>query len=48
MEKTREKARVLMEALPYIKEYYGKTVVVKFGGAAMEREDLRENAEYHT
>ena len=42
MEKTREKARVLMEALPYIKEYYGKTVVVKFGGAAMEREDLKK------
>jgi acetylglutamate kinase len=42
MEKAREKARVLMEALPYIKEYYGKTVVVKFGGSAMENEELKE------
>ncbi|MEW6552935.1 MAG: acetylglutamate kinase [Actinomycetota bacterium] len=42
MEKAREKARVLMEALPYIKEYYGKTVVVKFGGNAMENEELKE------
>jgi len=42
MEKAREKARVLMEALPYIKEYYGKTVVVKFGGNAMENDELKE------
>jgi acetylglutamate kinase len=42
MEKAREKARVLMEALPYIKEYYGRTVVVKFGGNAMENDELKE------
>jgi acetylglutamate kinase len=42
MEKAREKARVLMEALPYIKDYYGKTVVVKFGGSAMENNVLKE------
>ncbi len=42
MKKAREKARVLMEALPYIKEYYGKTVVVKFGGNAMENDELKE------
>ena len=42
MDKAREKARVLMEALPYIKEYYGKTVVVKFGGNAMEDQELKE------
>jgi acetylglutamate kinase len=42
MEKAMEKAMVLMEALPYIKEYYGKTVVVKFGGNAMENEELKE------
>ncbi len=41
MEKAGEKARVLMEALPYIKEYYGKKVVVKVGGNAMESEDLK-------
>ncbi|OFW59882.1 MAG: acetylglutamate kinase [Candidatus Solincola sediminis] len=42
MEKAIDKARVLMEALPYIKDYYGKTVVVKFGGNAMENGDLKE------
>jgi acetylglutamate kinase len=42
MEKAGEKARVLMEALPYIKDYYGKTVVVKFGGSAMENSGLKE------
>jgi acetylglutamate kinase len=42
MEKAREKATVLVEALPYIKEYHGKTVVVKFGGNAMENEELKE------
>ncbi|MGE5389764.1 MAG: acetylglutamate kinase [Deltaproteobacteria bacterium] len=30
-----EKAAILIEALPYIKEFYGKTVVVKYGGSAM-------------
>ncbi|HEY3374192.1 MAG TPA: acetylglutamate kinase [Candidatus Aquicultor sp.] len=37
-----EKAQILTEALPYIKEYHGKTVVIKYGGAAMEREELKE------
>ena len=35
------KARVLIEALPYISEFRGKTVVVKIGGAALEDETLR-------
>lgn len=35
------KARILMEALPYIKRYHGRTVVVKYGGAAMEDPALR-------
>jgi acetylglutamate kinase len=34
-------ARVLIEALPYIRAFAGKTVVVKYGGAAMERADLK-------
>jgi acetylglutamate kinase len=34
------KARVLVEALPYISEFRGKTVVVKIGGAALEDEVL--------
>lgn len=41
-EETPLKARVLTEALPYIKMYHGKTVVIKFGGNAMERQDIRE------
>jgi acetylglutamate kinase len=31
-----------MEALPYIREFRGKTVVIKYGGAAMEQADLKE------
>jgi acetylglutamate kinase len=34
-QRTLSKARVLLEALPYMKEHSGKTVVVKLGGAAM-------------
>lgn len=32
----------LLEALPYIREFHGRTVVIKYGGAAMEDEALRE------
>jgi acetylglutamate kinase len=32
----------LLEALPYIREFHGKTVVIKYGGAAMEDPELRE------
>jgi acetylglutamate kinase len=32
----------LLEALPYIREFYGRTVVIKYGGAAMEDAELRE------
>src|SRR3954447_13688297 len=32
----------LLEALPYIKEFHGRTVVIKYGGAAMAEEELRE------
>lgn len=37
-----ERAEVLTQALPYIKEYTGKTVVVKYGGNAMIDETLKE------
>ncbi len=33
---------VLLEALPYIREFHGRTVVIKYGGAAMLEEELRE------
>jgi acetylglutamate kinase len=32
----------LLEALPYIREFHGSTVVIKYGGAAMDDKDLRE------
>ena len=35
-----ERAKVLAEALPYIQKYYGKTVVVKYGGNAMISDEL--------
>lgn len=41
MQELIEKARVLVEALPYISEFRGKTMVVKIGGAALEDEALR-------
>lgn len=36
-----EKAEVLVEALPYIREFYGKTVVIKYGGNAMTCNELK-------
>ena len=36
------RTQILNEALPYIQEYYGKIVVVKYGGAAMLDESLRQ------
>jgi len=36
-------ARVLTEALPYIQKFYGKTIVVKYGGNAMVDEDLKNS-----
>lgn len=41
MEKFIGKAEVLMEALPYIQRFYGKTFVVKYGGNAMVDEELK-------
>ncbi|MGM0431855.1 MAG: acetylglutamate kinase [Spirochaetota bacterium] len=37
-----EKANILIEALPYIKRFYGKTVVVKYGGSAMTDEAIKD------
>ena len=36
-----QKAQTLIEALPYIRKWAGKTVVVKYGGHAMEDEELK-------
>ena len=37
-----QRAQVLTEALPYIQKYYGKTVVVKYGGNAMINPELKK------
>ncbi|CRH92871.1 Acetylglutamate kinase [Chlamydia trachomatis] len=37
-----ERATVLVEALPYIKKYNGKVVVIKYGGNAMINDDLKQ------
>jgi acetylglutamate kinase len=37
------RAEILMEALPYIREFRGKTVVIKYGGSAMEQGDLKRS-----
>jgi len=37
-----EKANILVEALPYIKQFYGKIVVIKYGGSAMVDEKIKE------
>ncbi len=36
-----EKADILIEALPFIKKYSGKTVVIKYGGSAMADEEIK-------
>jgi len=37
-----DRAQVLVEALPYIQRYYGKTIVIKYGGNAMVSDELRK------
>ncbi len=43
MHKLIEKANTLMEALPYIKRFSGKTIVIKYGGHAMADEALKKS-----
>lgn len=43
MQELIEKASILMEALPYIRKFSGKTIVIKYGGAAMVDEKLKES-----
>jgi acetylglutamate kinase len=38
-----EKSKVLSEALPYIKKFFGKTIVIKFGGNAMVDKNLKHS-----
>lgn len=41
-ERTVAKARILLEALPYMREHYGKVIVIKYGGAAMAESALAQ------
>ena len=36
-----DRAQILVEALPYIQKFHGKTVVIKYGGNAMVSDELR-------
>jgi acetylglutamate kinase len=38
-----DKANILVEALPYIRRFYDKTIVIKYGGSAMEEERLKRS-----
>ncbi len=42
MDKYIEKARVLVESLPYIKHFFGSMIVVKYGGNAMDDEAIKQ------
>jgi acetylglutamate kinase len=43
MEELIEKAKILLEALPYIRRFHGRTFVIKYGGSAMLDEKLQES-----
>jgi len=43
MKESIEKAKILIESLPYIRAFYNKTVVIKYGGHAMVDEELKKN-----
>jgi acetylglutamate kinase len=43
LEEVQKKAEVLIEALPYIRKFNRKIIVVKYGGSAMENEELQKN-----
>ncbi len=42
MDRMIQRAEVLLEALPYLQAFQGRTLVIKYGGAAMEKADLKE------
>jgi acetylglutamate kinase len=43
MKKSMERAEILVEALPYIRRFYNRTVVIKYGGHAMVDGELKDN-----
>ncbi|CAM3842315.1 acetylglutamate kinase [Arcobacter cloacae] len=42
MQKKHQKVQTLLDAIPYIKKFFGKTVVIKYGGSAQTSPDLKE------
>lgn len=42
MQKKHQKVQTLLDAIPYIKKFFGKTVVIKYGGSAQTSSDLKE------
>ncbi len=42
LQSSMERADILLEALPYIRRFYNKTIVIKYGGHAMTDEDLKD------
>ena len=43
MEEAIRKSEILIEALPYIKKFYGKVVVIKYGGSAIDDDVVRKD-----
>jgi acetylglutamate kinase len=43
MKRTIDKAETLLEALPYLRRFFGKTIVIKYGGHAMSNDELKES-----
>ena len=44
MTKTNPKVQTLIDAIPYFKKFYGKTIVIKYGGSAQTSDDLKEKS----
>ena len=42
MQKKHQKVQTLLDAIPYIKKFFGKTIVIKYGGSAQTSPDLKE------
>ena len=42
LKKSIERADILLEALPYIRQFYNKTIVIKYGGSAMVDDNLKK------
>jgi acetylglutamate kinase len=42
LDSEKAKAKILLESLPYIREFYGRTLVIKYGGHAMRDPDLQQ------